>query len=93
MPLNVAVNAWYLPDFDGPCSILGYFSSWGPLLVGGSGASCPPLPPPPLGGPGESSRVTVVLSTVSRYQVRVRHIAGIENLPSDVALAETHDSA
>ena len=30
-----------------------------------------------------SSRVTTFLSTVSRYQVQLRHIAGIENLPSD----------
>ena len=30
-----------------------------------------------------SSRVTTFLSTVSRYLVHVRHIAGIDNLPSD----------
>ena len=29
--------------------------------------------------------MTTFLSTVSRYQVQVRHIAGIENLPSDFA--------
>ena len=34
----------------GRCSILGYFSSWGPLLVWGPGQVAP-LPPPPLGGP------------------------------------------
>ena len=32
-----------------------------------------------------SSRVTTFLSTVSRYSVHVRHIAGVENLPSDFA--------
>ena len=32
-----------------------------------------------------SSRVTTFLSTVSRYLVHVRHIAGIDNLPSDFA--------
>ena len=32
-----------------------------------------------------SSRVTTFLSTVSRYSVHIRHIAGIENLPSDYA--------
>ena len=32
-----------------------------------------------------SSRVTTFLSTVSRYSVHVRHIAGVENLPSDYA--------
>ena len=32
-----------------------------------------------------SSRVTTFLSTVSRYGVQVRHIAGIANLPSDFA--------
>ena len=32
-----------------------------------------------------SSRVTTFLTTVSRYQVHVRHIAGAENLPSDFA--------
>ena len=32
-----------------------------------------------------SSRVATFLSTVSRYQVQVCHIAGIENLPSDYA--------
>ena len=34
----------------GPCSILGYFSSWGPLLAWGPGQVAPPCPPP-LGGP------------------------------------------
>ena len=33
----------------GPCSILGYFSSCGPLLVWGQGQVAPPAPP--LGGP------------------------------------------
>jgi len=32
-----------------------------------------------------SSRVTTFLSTVSRYSIHVRHIAGVENLPSDFA--------
>ena len=32
-----------------------------------------------------SSRVTTFLSTVSRYSVQLRHIAGVENLPSDYA--------
>ena len=32
-----------------------------------------------------SSRVTTFLSTVSRYSVHIRHIAGVENLPSDFA--------
>ena len=32
-----------------------------------------------------SSRVTTFLSTVSRYSVHTRHIAGVENLPSDFA--------
>ena len=32
-----------------------------------------------------SSRVTTFLSTVSRYSVHIRHIAGVENLPSDYA--------
>ena len=32
-----------------------------------------------------TSRVTTFLSTVSRYPVHVRHIAGVENLPSDFA--------
>ena len=32
-----------------------------------------------------SSRVTTFLSTISRYGVHVRHIAGIANLPSDFA--------
>ena len=32
-----------------------------------------------------SSRFTTFLSTVSRYSVHVRHIAGVENLPSDFA--------
>ena len=32
-----------------------------------------------------SSRVTSFLSTVSRFQARVRHIAGQANLPSDYA--------
>lgn len=31
------------------------------------------------------SRVTTFLSTVNRYSVHVRHIAGIENLPSDLS--------
>ena len=36
----------------GPCSILGYFSSWGLLLVWGPGQVAPPSAlPPPLGGP------------------------------------------
>ena len=30
-----------------------------------------------------SSRVTTFLSTVSRFSVHIRHIAGVENLPSD----------
>ncbi len=30
-----------------------------------------------------SSRVTSFLSTISRYQVQVRHIAGVSNLPAD----------
>ena len=32
-----------------------------------------------------SSRVTTFLSTVRRYSVQLRHIAGVENLPSDYA--------
>ena len=32
-----------------------------------------------------SSRVTTFLSTVSHYSVHIRHIAGVENLPSDYA--------
>ena len=32
-----------------------------------------------------SSRVTTFLSTVSRYSVHIRHITGVENLPSDFA--------
>ena len=32
-----------------------------------------------------SSRVTTFLSTLSRYSVHLRHIAGVENLPSDYA--------
>ena len=32
-----------------------------------------------------SSRVTTFLSTVSRYSVHIRHIAGVENLPFDFA--------
>ena len=37
----------------GPCSILGYFSSWGPYLFGTRAK----LPPPPLGGPEVVIRV------------------------------------
>ncbi|PFX17944.1 hypothetical protein AWC38_SpisGene17719 [Stylophora pistillata] len=33
-----------------------------------------------------SSRVTTFLSTASRYSVHIRHIAGVENLPSDYAI-------
>ena len=32
-----------------------------------------------------SSRATTFLSTVSRYSAHIRHIAGVENLPSDYA--------
>ncbi len=32
-----------------------------------------------------SSRVTTILSIVSHYQVNIRHIAGVANLPSDYA--------
>ncbi|KAL9982784.1 hypothetical protein ACROYT_G004889 [Oculina patagonica] len=32
-----------------------------------------------------SSRVTAFMSTLSRYSVHLRHIAGVENLPSDYA--------
>ena len=44
MPLNAAVNAGTCLDFDGALFNLGYFSSWGPLLVWGLGqvAPCPP---------------------------------------------------
>ena len=53
----------------GPCSILGYFSSWGPLLVWGPGKVAPPCPPP-LGGPGCTSWCTnmaAVMSDVLSY--------------------------
>ena len=43
------------PILIGPCSILEYFSSWGPLLVWGPGQIAP-LPPPPSRWPCQLER-------------------------------------
>ena len=60
IPLNGTFNPLPLipcvlaPILMGPFSILGYFSSWGPLLVWGPGQVAP-CPPPPLDGTGYKS--------------------------------------
>ena len=63
------------PILMGPCSILGYFSSWGPLLVWGPGQVAPPPAPPP-GGPGYCPKIAKNLgkSTVFRA-LRSRWVA------------------
>ena len=48
IPLNQALTL--APMLIGPCSTLGYFSNWGPLVGLGPRASCP-LCLPPVGGP------------------------------------------
>ena len=52
IPLNQALMPYTCPMWIGPCSILGYFSNWAPLVGLGPRASHPLcLPPPHLGGP------------------------------------------
>ena len=57
IPLNQALMPYTCPMLIGPCSILGYFSNWGPLVgleppsrFGAQGKS-PPLPSLPHGDP------------------------------------------